>query len=51
MTFMDNMVFKNDNIDQLYTQYLEKLQITENILYKFELEYKDLLEPKLFYFK
>ena len=47
MTFMDNMIAN----EQLYEQCLIKLQITENILYKFELEYKDLLEPNLLYFK
>jgi hypothetical protein len=47
MTFLDNMVAN----EELYEQSLTKLQITENILYKFELEYKDLLEPNLLYFK
>ena len=53
MTFMDNMMVKNDNIEQqqIYEQYLKQLKITEKVLYKFELEYKDLLEPNLLYFQ
>jgi len=46
MTFIENMIAN----EQLYEQSLAKLQITENVLYKFELEYKDLLEPNLLYF-
>lgn len=53
MTFMNNMMVKNDNIEQqqIYEQYLKQLKITEKVLYKFELEYKDLLEPNLLYFQ
>ena len=53
MTFMDNMVAKNDNIEQqqIYEQYLKKLKSTEKVLYKFEFEYKDLLEPNSLYFQ
>jgi hypothetical protein len=51
MNFMDNIMSKNDNIEQLYTQYLNKLQITEKVLYKFEFEYKDLLETDSLYFQ
>jgi hypothetical protein len=47
MSFIDNMIAN----EQLYEEYLKKLQITENVLYKFELEYKDLLESDLLYFK
>ncbi len=48
MTFMDNMMTKNDND---YEKCLKQLEITEKVLYKFELEYKDLLETNELYFR
>ncbi len=50
MKYIDILNDSNSNSNDNYEKCLKQLQTTENILYKFELEYKNLLEPKSLYF-